>query len=424
MSSCSDLASLHDIEPWSLNCSNNTCTSNTLYSVNNELNSKISLLECDITKLNIDCIVNAATENLEGGGGIDYAIHKAAGSRLLDACLKLPINKRTNNRCETGDSKITPGFDLPAKYVMHTVGPRDRNANKLKSCYESSFENVLTDNIKSIAFCCIATGIFKFPKRKAAEIALSTARQWLEVNHGSVYRVIFCFYGDTKSKQNKSKQVSDFDIYKELMPVYFPNDKSNIGSTDTTYIDDNLPIVTEDTENGNNENTDDEMSDVTPMNIDTNDFHGHESNPIEIDGATCIASNTQSGNMISPEMMNKHALLKELEKQKEKVSKAEKYNLSKVKSPVKKKRKHLTSTTRSKKYRANLSDTKQSEIQAKNTTYQQSKRQKLPDDIKSKIQAQDTKQHQTKHKKSGSIGFLRLWSPDFMQNQGEQMRQF
>ena len=114
--------SLQDIEPWSSNHSNDNCTSSVLYSYSNVLNSKISLWEGDITKLNIDCIVNAATENLEGGGGIDGAIHRAAGPDLLDACKKFPIiNKRTNNRCETGECKSAHGFNLPAKYIIHTV---------------------------------------------------------------------------------------------------------------------------------------------------------------------------------------------------------------------------------------------------------------------------------------------------------------
>ena len=149
----SDPVSLQDIEPWSF------LMILLLYSSSNVLNSKISLWEGDITKLNIDCIVNAATEHLEGGGGIDGAIHRAAGPDLLDACKKFPIiNNRTNNRCETGECKLTHGFNLLAKYIIHTVCPRDKNASsKLKSCFENYLIEVLQNNIKTIAFCCIAT---------------------------------------------------------------------------------------------------------------------------------------------------------------------------------------------------------------------------------------------------------------------------
>ena len=334
-------------------------------------------MECDITKLNIDCIVNAATENLEGGGGIDGSIHRAAGPDLLDACKKFPIiNKRKNIRCETGECKLTSGFNLPAKYIMHTVGPRPRDPNsysKLKSCYESCLREVLRNNIKTIAFCCIATGIFGFNQKVAAKIALSTTREWLEVNYEIVDRVIFCFYDSPNSK----KVISDYDIYKELMPIYFPRDESNIENTDDVIcVDDNSPIVSHDR---NNKISDD--------------------------------SNAQSDNVISPEMMNKQALLKELQNQKQKISIADdkkkendlkRMNHDNLKSisttPVKRKRKYtkVSEKKRMAETRENIDDDTKKNIQQKNTKYQQTKRSNYDDDTKKNIQDKDTKQHQTK----------------------------
>lgn len=118
--------------------------------------------------------------------------------------------KSTGIRCHTGECKVTKSYGkLHANYVFHTVGPRDQYNQKLKDCYESCLHNVLTydrNNIKSIAFCCISTGVFKFDRRKAAEIALNTVRVWLEFNRLSVDRIIFCTYEN-----------EDFDIYKELI---------------------------------------------------------------------------------------------------------------------------------------------------------------------------------------------------------------
>ena len=177
-------ASLNNINPWSVTC---PCTiqstSNLTFMVNNDINSKVSLLRGDITKLHVDAITNAANESLLGGSGIDEAIHNAAGTELRKQCSKFP-EKFPGIRCETGECKVTKGYKLHAKKVFHTVGPRDQDENKLKACYESCLRN--------IAFCCIATGIFDFDRRKAAKIALSTIRNWLESNHVYVDRIIFC----------------------------------------------------------------------------------------------------------------------------------------------------------------------------------------------------------------------------------------
>ena len=110
------------------------------------------------------------------------------------------------NGCETGDCEVKLGYKLPANYVFHTVRPRDKNDLKLKDFYESCLQNVLTYNVKSIAFWCVGTGIPGFGQKKSAEIALVSARIWLESNHSSVDRVIFCTYEN-----------ADYEIYKDLM---------------------------------------------------------------------------------------------------------------------------------------------------------------------------------------------------------------
>ena len=241
---------LDNINSWSVDCPKNILATNS-FSVNPDINAKVSLYKGDITKLKVDAIMNAANEALLGGLGIDKAIHKAGGTQLRKECEKFP-EIRPGIRCDAGECKITKSYGkLPANYVFHTVGPRDQNNQKLKDCYESCLHNVLTydgNNIKSIAFCCLATGIFGFDRSKAAEIALNTVRVWLECNHLSVDRVIFCTY-----------ETEDFDIYKDLMSsVYFPvcnNDLSDntLEKTDDACFRGDYIEIIDDSESKNNE---------------------------------------------------------------------------------------------------------------------------------------------------------------------------
>ena len=143
----------------------------------------IQVLRGDITKLAVDAIVNAANEFMLGGGGVDGAIHRAAGPRLLEACRAVPEVRR-GVRCPTGEARITPGFDLQARYVIHTVGPvygagNGREAQLLAGCYRNSLALAEAHGVQSIAFPAISCGVFRFPPRRAAAIAVRTILEHL-----------------------------------------------------------------------------------------------------------------------------------------------------------------------------------------------------------------------------------------------------
>lgn len=163
---------------------------------------KTQIVQGDITKIHVDAIVNAANATLLGGGGVDGAIHRAAGPQLLEECRKL-------GRCKTGEAKLTHGYNLPAKYVIHTVGPVWRGgtqgeAELLRNCYLNSLKLAEKYQIKSIAFPAISTGAYGYPKNDAAQIAINTVKEYLE--NSSIEKVIFVLHSD-----------EDFQLYKEII---------------------------------------------------------------------------------------------------------------------------------------------------------------------------------------------------------------
>uniref|UniRef100_A0A8P0THB4 Mono-ADP ribosylhydrolase 1 n=1 Tax=Canis lupus familiaris TaxID=9615 RepID=A0A8P0THB4_CANLF len=182
------------------------------YKKDKQLNEKISLFRGDITKLEVDAIVNAANSSLLGGGGVDGCIHRAAGPLLTDEC-------RTLQSCETGKAKITGGYRLPAKHVIHTVGPiahgepSASQAAELRSCYLSSLDLLLEHRLRSAAFPCISTGVFGYPSEAAAEVVLAALREWLEQHKDKVDRLIICVFLE-----------KDESIYLQRLPQYFPVD--------------------------------------------------------------------------------------------------------------------------------------------------------------------------------------------------------
>ena len=163
----------------------------------------LEIFQGDITKQKVDAIVNAANNSLLGGGGVDGAIHRAAGPQLLEY-------NRTLGGCETGEAKISPGFKLPAKFIIHTVGPiwngGNYNEDKfLKNCYYNSLKLAIENNIRTIAFPAISTGIYGFPLESATKIAIKTVKEFLKANE-SIEKVIFVCFDDLT-----------YNIYKKIL---------------------------------------------------------------------------------------------------------------------------------------------------------------------------------------------------------------
>ncbi|MFH1295997.1 MAG: O-acetyl-ADP-ribose deacetylase [Bacteroidota bacterium] len=167
------------------------------------MESRIELVLGDITKVIADAIVNAANRSLLGGGGVDGAIHRAAGTALLEACRQL-------GGCETGKAKITGGFLLPARFVIHTVGPVWSGGNRnevqlLASCYKNSLELARDQGCKSIAFPNVSTGVYHFPKREAARIAVAEVKKYLLHNNQPEKIIFVCF------------DEENFNLYEKLL---------------------------------------------------------------------------------------------------------------------------------------------------------------------------------------------------------------
>ncbi|XP_074532203.1 ADP-ribose glycohydrolase MACROD2 isoform X4 [Halichoeres trimaculatus] len=223
------------------------------------LSDKVSLYKGDITVLEVDAIVNAANSSLLGGGGVDGCIHKAAGSCLYDECHSL-------NGCETGKAKITCGYDLPARYVIHTVGPVARGhvgpteTNDLTSCYQNSLRLMKEHGLSTVAFPCISTGIYGFPNEPAAEIALNTVKSWIEENPDKITRVIFCVFLET-----------DFAIYKKKMSVVFQDNDMEV--TEEQLKGDTEPPTTKPKEESEESRGKEEAGDEEE---DDNDAAGNE----------------------------------------------------------------------------------------------------------------------------------------------------
>ncbi|KAJ6494692.1 hypothetical protein C8R47DRAFT_1116813 [Mycena vitilis] len=209
------------------------------YKANAEFLTRVSLFQGDITVMEVDSIVNAANRSLLGGGGVDGAIHAAAGRKLLEEC-------RTLGGCETGDSKITAAYKLPSKTIIHTVGPVysrsdvETRAQQLESCYRTSLSLAVDRNLKHIAFPSISTGIYGYPIEDATHIALDVVRRFCDSDGSKLDRIIFVVWS------NKDKEV-----YETLIPEYFPspdateNQPSDVAATEDPPVKegDGIPVL-------------------------------------------------------------------------------------------------------------------------------------------------------------------------------------
>jgi len=166
---------------------------------------RFEVIQGDITKQEVDAVVNAANNSLLGGGGVDGAIHRAAGPELLMECREL-------HGCKTGQAKMTRGYKLPAKWVIHTVGPVWQGGNKgedglLAACYRNSLELAVKNGVKTIAFPSISTGAYGFPLDRAAGIAVGEIKRFLEADSSIEKVLMVCFDGDTYKKYREAMEI-------------------------------------------------------------------------------------------------------------------------------------------------------------------------------------------------------------------------
>ncbi|WP_207493201.1 O-acetyl-ADP-ribose deacetylase [Aridibaculum aurantiacum] len=172
------------------------------------MNTLLEVLKGDITKVEADAIVNAANNSLLGGGGVDGAIHKAGGPAILEECIQI---RNRQAGCKTGDAVITTAGNLPAKKVIHTVGPvymggGHNEAALLSSCYTKSLTLAMENNLRTVAFPNISTGIYRYPKQEAAIIAVRTVRQFIEQHPSAIEKITFVCFDD-----------ESYFIYNQLM---------------------------------------------------------------------------------------------------------------------------------------------------------------------------------------------------------------
>jgi O-acetyl-ADP-ribose deacetylase (regulator of RNase III) len=214
---CQKYVTLEGVKPWSVDLEafqqiEQSPPIEPLNPANALINQKVSHYTGNICAMEIDAIVNAANEALLGGGGIDGAIHSAAGDHLYNECKTIPKGE-SGDRCDCGAAKITRGYNLPAKFVIHTVGPRGQKEDMLRSAYNSVLQIVKEKKIRSVALCGISTGIFGYPLEAASRVACETVRTWLEdeSNRNGVDRIIFITFLE------KEKH-----CYNRLLQEYFP----------------------------------------------------------------------------------------------------------------------------------------------------------------------------------------------------------
>ncbi|KFY34226.1 hypothetical protein V494_06943 [Pseudogymnoascus sp. VKM F-4513 (FW-928)] len=194
---------------------------NTSATPSQTLNNKVSIFRANITKIKVDAIVNAANKFLGGGGGVDGAIHAAAGPRLQEEC-------DTLDGCETGSAKITDAYKLPCKKVIHAVGPvysrsgPEKSAALLASCYTTSLQLAVDNDCKTVVFSCLSTGVYGYPSQGAASVATKTVREFLDGAAGDkIDKVIFCTF-----------EMKDVDAYNDWIPRAFPPTEQDLNRGD------------------------------------------------------------------------------------------------------------------------------------------------------------------------------------------------